>query len=76
VVDGSSVKIHKLIAKVKVPGAISKNTTCACIAPGNTTKPQICAVPIVLWFATKSEVVKWFYAKKEGSWAVKVVAVY
>jgi hypothetical protein len=41
---GSMLKISKLIAKVDVARPISQNTTAACIAPGTTVKPQMCAV--------------------------------
>lgn len=41
---GRSLRIFKLIKKVKLAGKITQNTTSACIAPGNTTKPQMCAV--------------------------------
>ncbi|OIW34132.1 hypothetical protein CONLIGDRAFT_667319 [Coniochaeta ligniaria NRRL 30616] len=40
----NSLRIHKLIAKVKFAGPIKNNTTAACIAAGNTIRPLKCAV--------------------------------
>ncbi|OIW23200.1 hypothetical protein CONLIGDRAFT_649997 [Coniochaeta ligniaria NRRL 30616] len=39
-----SLRIFKLIKKVKLVGKITRQTTSACIAPGITTRPQMSAV--------------------------------
>jgi hypothetical protein len=49
---GNTLRIHKLIAKVDVAGAMSQNTTTACIAAGNSLKPIMCAVSG--WTATST----------------------
>jgi ankyrin repeat protein len=41
---GRSLHISKLIAKVNVSRPISRNTTTACIAVGDTVKPTMCAI--------------------------------
>ena len=41
---GNSLSVSKLIAKVKLPGPISQNRTAACITPGDSLNPKICAV--------------------------------
>lgn len=41
---GKSMRVLKLIAKIKFPEPLRKNTTSACICPGNTVKPEMCAV--------------------------------
>lgn len=41
---GKSLRVFKLIAKVKFPAPVGKNTTSACICPGNSVLPDMCAV--------------------------------
>jgi hypothetical protein len=41
---GKSLSVFKLIAKVRFPSPVGKNTTSACICPGDTVQPVMCAV--------------------------------
>ncbi|KAB5557850.1 hypothetical protein GE09DRAFT_1220997 [Coniochaeta sp. 2T2.1] len=50
---GTSLGVSKLIAKVKLAGAISQNRTAACITPGDSLRPKICAVSG--WASTSSD---------------------
>jgi len=41
---GTTLKISKLITKVEMVRRIGRTQTCACIAPGNAARPEMCAV--------------------------------